>query len=136
MNSTRPGICTHRLRFTFHKISRAAFRELNKMLPSELIYEIKKGSERDMIRFHLNLGMWIRNNWGLWKGSRLSEHFNRIGIKHPDDISSIILNSYWRNLHHKPINLKKQADLYKTYWSIIKKYSSNEKPPRKWSLKL
>ena len=112
------------------------FQELNKMLPSELIWKIKKGAERDMIQFHLNLGMWIRNNWGLWRGSRLSEYFNGIGIKHPDDMSSIILNSYWRYLHHKPINLKEQADLYKSYWSIIKKHSSKDKTQKKWSPKL
>lgn len=106
------------------------FRELNKMLPPKLIGDIKKGTERDMIKFHLNLGMWIRNNWGLWRGSRLSEHFNRIGINHPDDMSSIILHSYWRNLHHKPIKLKEQADLYKAYWSIVKPHPSNDKPQK------
>ena len=97
------------------------FQELKKMLPPELISDIKRGTERDMIRLHLNIGMWIRNYWGLWKGSRLSEYFNRIGIKHPDDMSSIILNSYWRHLHGQPIKLKDQIDLYKAYWTIIKK---------------
>jgi len=109
------------------------FQELNKMLPPELIDDIKVGTERNMIRFHLNIGMWIRNNWGLWKGSRLSEYFNRIGIKHPDDMSGIILNSYWRHLHDRPIKLKDQVDLYKAYWSIVKKHPSNKKPPKKWS---
>src|SRR6476646_9910862 len=45
-------------------------------------------------RYHFGLGLWIRNNWGLWKGSRLSKYFNSLGIYHPDDMSGIILSSY------------------------------------------
>lgn len=39
-------------------------------LPSLIV---KEGSEQDMIRYHMGLGMWMRNNWGLWGGSRLAK---------------------------------------------------------------
>lgn len=69
--------------------------------------------------FHLSLGMWIRNNWGLWHGSRLAQHFNAMGIDHPDDMSGIILTSYWRRLKNRPINLKEQVALYQAYWRFV-----------------
>ena len=47
-----------------------------------------------MIRYHLDLGMWMRNNWGLWGGSRLHKYFRAKGISHPEDMSSVILFYY------------------------------------------
>src|SRR2546423_14362300 len=58
------------------------FVELEKMLNPNLISEMKQKSEDDMIEYHHSLGMWIRNNWGLWAGSRLSQYFNQLGIRH------------------------------------------------------
>jgi hypothetical protein len=60
--------------------------------------------------------MWIRNNWRLWGGSRLSKYFNDLGIFHPDDMSGIILNSYHRFLLGQDIKLDDQIDYYKDYW--------------------
>lgn len=48
---------------------------------------------------HFSLGMWIRNNWGLWRGSRLQTYFFDNGIRHPDDMSGLILDCYWQHLH-------------------------------------
>lgn len=73
-----------------------AIRELNRMLPHGLIEEMRAGSQWQMLRYHLSVGMWIRNNWGLWQGSRLQDYFTSRGVFHPDDMSSIILNSYWQ----------------------------------------
>jgi hypothetical protein len=49
----------------------------------------------DMIRYHLSLGMWMRNNWGLWGGSRLYKYFHDKGLNHPEDMSSIVLFYYY-----------------------------------------
>jgi len=49
----------------------------------------------DMIDFHFGLGMWMRNNWGLWSGkSRLVAFFASKEIAHPDDMSAYILDTY------------------------------------------
>src|SRR5215467_3569471 len=79
------------------------FKELSHMLHPKLIEKMKAGSEQNMAQYHLGLGMWMRNNWALWKGSRLSEWFNQKGIHHPDDMSGVILDSFWRHLNSKPI---------------------------------
>src|SRR5688500_14697715 len=50
-----------------------AFKELDKMLTKELREEMRKGKAEKMIDFHFGLGLWLRNNWGLWRGLRLAK---------------------------------------------------------------
>jgi len=95
------------------------FFELERLLPNSEIGKIKNSTESEMIKYHLGLGMWIRNNWGLWRGSQLSKWFNEKGIYHPDDMSGIILDSFWRHLNKKPISLKKQINRYQEYWNLL-----------------
>ncbi len=96
------------------------FSELKKMLSPELVEEMQTGNEADMAQYHHGLGMWLRNNWGLWSGSRLKRYFNNLGINHPDDMSGIILDSFWRNLNHKPVELENQVKYYQEYWRKVK----------------
>jgi len=65
---------------------------------------------------HFGLGMWMRNSWGLWKGNELAKYFNSIGIFHPDDMSGIILTSYYRELHGQDWDLDNQVKYYLDYW--------------------
>lgn len=84
------------------------FAQLNLFLKDSVIEKIKITEEDQFVaRSHLGLGMWIRNNWRLWGGSRLSEYFNKMGIYHPDVISGIILEKYHKSLNNKEINLEK-----------------------------
>lgn len=79
--------------------------------------QVKSWSEEEFCaNAHFGFGMWMRNNWGLWGGSRLQTYFNEKGIYHPDDMSGIILTSYYRYLKGDKIELKKQIKFYKTYW--------------------
>jgi len=68
---------------------------------------------------HHGMGAWIRNEWGLWKGSPLSEHFNTMGIFHPDDMSGIIMTSLHRALNNKPLNIEGQVKYYTDYWKAM-----------------
>lgn len=45
---------------------------------------------------HFGLGMWMRNNWGLWGGSRLQRYFRDRQVFHPDDMSGEILKAYYK----------------------------------------
>lgn len=92
------------------------FVQLKKLLKPEEVERMRSGTEDDMNRYHFGLGMWIRNNWGLWGGSPLAKWFNARGIKHPDDMSGIILDSFWRHLNDKPIKLEEQVKRYQDYW--------------------
>ena len=66
-------------------------------------------------RLHFGLGMWIRNNWGLWRNSELKKYFLDKGIGHPDVMSGIIFTSYHRYLNKQPIDLEGQIKLYQDF---------------------
>lgn len=76
------------------------FLELDKLLPKEEIKKIKElNSKSETIQYHRNIGMWIRNNWRLWGGSRLQLYmYDRINDE-PDGMSAKILEFYWEWLN-------------------------------------
>jgi hypothetical protein len=107
------------------------FTELKKMLPSKVLKKIREKNEEDMIEYHMGLGLWLRNNWGLWGGSRLKTYFNKIGIFHPDDMSGLILTTFWRHLHNKPLEVENEVARYKEYWEQQLKTKQKKQAERK-----
>jgi len=95
-----------------------AYKELNYMLSPKIKREMAKGSEKELAKYHFALGAWIRNNWGLGRGSDLSQWFNSKGIHHSDDMSGIILKSYYRYLRNDPLELDEIIEYYIHYWKI------------------
>ena len=72
---------------------------LDKLISEEEKPELRKmGEDEFLAATHLGIGMYLRNEWGLWKKSELSEYFRRRGIFHPDDMSGEILKSYYKFL--------------------------------------
>jgi len=69
-----------------------------------------------VVSAHNGFGRWIRNEWGLWSEGKLKNWFLSMGIKHADDMSSIILTSYHRVRNNKEVNLEEQFDHYIEYW--------------------
>ncbi|HYN86440.1 MAG TPA: DUF6794 domain-containing protein [Pyrinomonadaceae bacterium] len=69
--------------------------ELDKLLTEIDKKEMRELPTRDgMLRYHLTLGMWMRNNWRLWGGSRLQKYFADRGVTHPEEMSSVVLYHY------------------------------------------
>lgn len=89
-----------------------AHNELDKMLSATDKIRIKNGESS-----HFGLGMWIRNNWGLWAGGRLKCFFKERDLYHPDSISSLIISTYQMKLNDKIPNID----------SLIRAYSRSEK---------
>lgn len=70
--------------------------ELDKILSEADKAEFRSLPNRDeTVKYHFGLGMWLRNNWHLWGGSRLQKYFFDLGVIHPDDMSGIILEHYY-----------------------------------------
>jgi len=85
--------------------------------------DFKNSSEFDCVALtHHGLGRWLRNNWGLWKKeSALYKYFNKMGLWHADDMSSLIIRSYHRHINDKKINLKLQINKTIKYWTKYQK---------------
>lgn len=77
---------------------------------------------------HYGAGMFIRNSWyPWWSEGRHYEHwpkqkpalvecFNNLGIVHPDDLSGILMTSFYRSVHNLPLAIDEQVEYYKAYW--------------------
>jgi len=65
--------------------------------------------KQDPIEQHFGLGLYIRNNWGLWSSSRLKIYMESFGLVHPDDMSAIILECYHAHLRGKPVNFENRV---------------------------
>jgi hypothetical protein len=81
----------------------SCFVELDRLLNDTTKQEIKnKNDSFELIgEYHMGLGRWLRNNWELWGGSRLQVYFHDRQIFHPDEMSSMILESYAKYLNGK-----------------------------------
>jgi hypothetical protein len=86
-----------------------AYDVLARMLDPGLIRQIKAGSEQDVMVLNNTIGMALRNLWGLWNGSRLSDHFRALGIRHPDDMTALLLITFWRHLNDQPLRVDEEV---------------------------
>lgn len=93
--------------------------QLATLLPANELERIRQmPSETDMSVYHFGIGMWMRNNWGLWQGGRLASYFNGLGVHHADDMSAIIFDTFWCKLHGQPYHLKERVAYYEKYWLL------------------
>ncbi len=94
------------------------FKQIDSFLDDSIKVQVKQWTEDEFSgRAHFGIGLWMRNNWQLWGGSRLSKYFNDLGIYHPDGMSGIILDSYHRYLTGKDIKLEEQIKFYQDFWN-------------------
>jgi hypothetical protein len=99
---------------------------LDKVLEDSTKQKVLTMTEDEFIsNSHFGLGMWIRNNWGLWRGGKLAKDFNRKGIFHPDDMSGIILTCYYRHIHEQDWKLDEQIAFYQEYWNQFKRLETD-----------
>ena len=87
---------------------------LDKNLKKEDKDYIKTLSEDEFfMESHFTIGMGIRNEWIRSGNPELVTFFLDQGVKHPDDMSAMILTSYYRHLLGKEIDIEVQISAYK-----------------------
>ena len=87
---------------------------LDKNLKKEDKDYIKTLTEEEFfMESHFTLGMGIRNEWIRSGNPELVKFFSDEGVKHPDDMSAMILTSYYRHLLGKEIDFEGQISAYK-----------------------
>jgi hypothetical protein len=67
---------------------------LNNLLNADIKKDIKESSNSELIKYHMGLGMWIRNNWIRQTDKRITKLLYDHGIRHPDDMSQLIIIGY------------------------------------------
>jgi hypothetical protein len=96
---------------------------LDRLLEPEPTEAVRSG-KIELIELYPGIGAWVADNWGRWA---LARWFRVRGIKHPEDMSAIILESYTRRLRGQPIELRAQIDHYKRYWAEQRAYEKAER---------
>ena len=87
---------------------------LDKNLKTEDKDYIKTLSEDEFfMESHFTIGMGIRNEWIRGGNPELVKFFSDEGVKHPDDMSAMILTSYYRHLLGKEIDFEGQISAHK-----------------------
>ena len=84
--------------------------QLEQELAPDELEKIKNHSEEQLVFLHFGLSMWIRNNWGLWEDSALTEWFRKRGVDMADDISGVIVKCFWRYLNGMPVDTENPAE--------------------------
>lgn len=92
---------------------------LTRSVPQDVAEKLKSGTITP-VTLHHTLGRFMRNKWNLWGESELKQWFKGIGIWHPDDMSSIIMDSFVSSLRGEPIDLEKQVKFFQEYWEKMK----------------
>lgn len=83
-----------------------AIMELDSALNQNSKEKIIQSNKFCMSSLHFGFGMFLRNKWGLWnRDSKLYQQFHKSGITHPDNVSGIILRTYWTYLKTGKIDL-------------------------------
>ncbi|MBP7809683.1 MAG: hypothetical protein KA163_10350 [Bacteroidia bacterium] len=82
----------------------------------------KNLSENDaLIEMDSKVGVWIRNEWiRFTKDTTLRSTFHQMGITHADDMSDIIITSYYRKLKNLPLNIESEVKRCKEYWTPVR----------------
>lgn len=68
------------------------------------------------------MGRFLRNNWGLWGSNEFTIHMNKLGFFHADDISSVIIEALWHDIHDKVFDIEASRLKFEEHW---KKYSNS-----------
>jgi hypothetical protein len=113
------------------KTLKEAHQQLEKIFEKEELAMIDAmKTESEMIRYHFGLGLGMRNTWGLWAGGPLAKHLNSLGFHHPDDMSAVILETFWCKRHNKDFRLEERAASYAAYWKAAADPPDTIKDPK------
>jgi hypothetical protein len=87
-------------------------------------------------RAHMGLGLYIRNKWFRSGKSALPGVLYDFGARSFDDMSGMVLTSYWRHLNGKPIDIEKQGACYRRWFDEEQRLESDAKAKGESSYKL
>lgn len=80
----------------FPETIEAAVRLLLALVPEPEQSRVATLTQPELINLHFGLGMWIRNNMGLWQGNQAL--VQACGVQHPDDASVVLIEAFWQHL--------------------------------------
>ena len=97
-----------------------AHEQLERLFSKEDLAKIEAmKSDKEMAEYHLTVGIPITHKWGLWGGSALANNLWAQGFNHPEDMATLILETFWCRQHSKRFHLDDRADYFQTYRKAV-----------------
>ncbi len=91
-----------------------AHQVLAQLLSPELVQDLRARSDRGAAGVNSALGRELRNIWGLWNRSPLRDHLLGLGLRHPDEMSELILVTFVRYLSGRPLRVAEEVARLRT----------------------
>ena len=90
---------------------------LKNMAGAKLTEALKMDVDKFVGSCHANIGMWIRNNWGLWaETGPLHADLKSKGFIHADDMSGVILRAFYFESKNQTFNVDEYSKECVEYW--------------------
>ena len=83
----------------------SVFRQLDTVLTAGQRDTLSRLVPESTAIYHFSVGLYIRNEMGLWRAGPLAESLSIRGVKHPDDMSGIILATYAQYLRGDSVDV-------------------------------
>lgn len=98
------------------------FKRLDRMFKDSDKVKAKAMTEDEFTgEYYMGLGFRLMGWWWLGGGSRISVYFNKLGVTNNESMAGIILDSYYRHLKGKPIDLEGLVKKDKAFWADSQK---------------
>ncbi len=114
-----------------------AYEALDRLLSARDRRAFMSRPEKEAVALaHMGLGLFIRNTWFRSGKSALPGVLYDFGARSLDDMSSMVLTSYWRHLNGKPIEIEKQGACYRRWSEEAERLESEAKAKAESSYQL
>lgn len=81
------------------------FDSLRQKMPESDKEILMNTPEKDLGKYHLSIGMAVRNDLGLWKDNQITQFFKQRGAEHPDMMSYIVLIALSKSLNGQNVDM-------------------------------
>ena len=106
-----------------------AFAALDQQLGPAQKTAFKSAQELEAVtNMHMSLGLYIRNEWFRSGKSKLVVQLRGLGARSLDDVSSVVLTSYWRYINGRPLGVEAQCACYAAWWQERLRPQPNVEP--------
>ena len=97
-----------------------AHEQLEKLFSKEDLARIDAmKSDKEMSEYAVTVGVAITHQWGLWGGSALANNLWALGFNHPDDMATLILQTFWCQRHNRRFHLDDRAEYFQAYRKAV-----------------
>ncbi len=88
-----------------------AFYELERNASDQAISRFRNAPGDDLSnKLFFGLGRWMKSNWQFYEGSRFSHYLRGLGLSHPDDMVTFVIESFHLHLNEEDLRIEERVE--------------------------